>query len=219
MPTVTCEGCGRSFPKDGTRTRFCDHSCYVGWSRKQAAESLVARFWAKVNRAGTAPPARPELGSCWFWTASAIRGYGQFNIGRVGTKQRTVYAHRYAWELTNGPIGSGLSVLHRCDEPLCVRPAHLFLGTQQDNLDDARQKGRLIDGAHRIRVSDEAITDICANYVPRKNGRQLAAKHGICLTTLLRFVNGTARVNHHAAQPTKLNRINRGNVLPDGVSL
>lgn len=93
------------------------------------------RFWSKVNR--------ESASGCWLWTAATIRGYGQIIGWRQG-KKRPLYAHRVAWELANGPIPAHLSVLHKCDVPLCVNPDHLFLGTQADNLIDAREKGRLI---------------------------------------------------------------------------
>ena len=90
------------------------------------------RFWAKVRRAG------PD--DCWLWTAYADR-YGCFRFnGRVAK------AHRVAWELTNGPVPSGLCVLHRCDNPACVNPGHLFLGTDADNVRDRNQKGRQARG-------------------------------------------------------------------------
>jgi len=96
-------------------------------------DSDLARFWAKVKR--------PESG-CWEWTASTDeRGYGRFGI-RVPVYK----AHRVSWTIHHGQIPDGLEACHTCDNPSCVRPDHLFLGTQADNLEDCARKGR--NGAH-----------------------------------------------------------------------
>ena len=88
----------------------------------------LSTFWNRVEKTE----------GCWLWRGSrTTAGYG--NV-RVGPKNK--YAHRLAWELTNGAIPNGLHVCHRCDNPPCVRPDHLFLGTGKDNARDSMQKGR-----------------------------------------------------------------------------
>lgn len=91
----------------------------------QHRKSLSERFWEKVNTSM----------KCWFWQGHISRlGYGKF-MGR--------HAHRVAWELTNGFIPASLDVCHSCDNPACVNPQHLFLGTASDNIKDCVNKGRL----------------------------------------------------------------------------
>ena len=79
---------------------------------------------------------------CWEWTASKTRGgYGQISIG--GHSARPVRAHRAVYETLIGPIPPDALLCHQCDNPGCVRPDHMFIGTQYDNMRDARDKGRL----------------------------------------------------------------------------
>jgi HNH endonuclease len=98
-------------------------------------EKRIARFWSRVDRRG------PD--ECWGWTAGTQgNGYGRLRIDR-----RRVLAHRMAWELTFGPIPAGTGyhgtcVCHRCDDPSCCNPAHMFLGTHADNMTDRDRKGR-----------------------------------------------------------------------------
>jgi hypothetical protein len=94
------------------------------------------RFWEKVNKDG---PMCERLGTkCWVWTgATNPDGYGN-----TKTDGHQVNTHRVSWELSNGKIPNGLCVLHKCDNPPCVRPDHLFLGTKQDNVTDMINKGR-----------------------------------------------------------------------------
>ena len=100
------------------------------------SRSGVARFWSKVNRAAETGPS----GDCWEWTGyHNAQGYGSFGIG-----SKVFRAHRVAFILENGPIPDGLHVLHTCDNPECVNPDHLWLGTNADNAKDRDNKGRQV---------------------------------------------------------------------------
>ena len=98
-------------------------------------EKTTQRFLAKVS-------ASNDQG-CKLWTGARIKryGYGQFGV-KVDGKWGMRRAHRVAWEIAHGPIPDGLCVLHDCDVTNCVNPAHLFLGTQTQNMADMRAKGR-----------------------------------------------------------------------------
>lgn len=86
------------------------------------------RFWSKVNKTD----------GCWEWTASLdTSGYGLFRYKGILNK-----AHRFCYENFVGPIPKGKLMCHKCDNPKCVRPDHLFIGTHQDNVDDRESKGR-----------------------------------------------------------------------------
>lgn len=89
----------------------------------------VVRFWRKVRKTET----------CWLWTGAQRSEYGQFHP----RKGKSIKAHRYAYELTYGAVPAGKLVCHTCDNPLCVNPAHLWLGTDKDNMQDAARKGRI----------------------------------------------------------------------------
>ncbi|MFN3980160.1 MAG: HNH endonuclease signature motif containing protein [Caldilinea sp.] len=99
------------------------------WSRKR--RPLIERFWEKVDVRGP--------NECWPWLAATKQGGYGLSSDERGLKQ---LAHRIAYRLTKGSIPEGLVVCHHCDNPGCVNSAHLFLGTQGDNLQDMRRKGR-----------------------------------------------------------------------------
>ena len=111
--------------------RTCDHARYKR-SYKPAPKrpwNAEDRLWSRVDRSG----------ECWVWTG----GTNGVGYGRVSDADgRTVLTHRLVYQLEVGPIPEGLWVLHHCDNPPCVNPAHLFLGTVGDNNRDARAKGR-----------------------------------------------------------------------------
>lgn len=102
--------------------------------RQYTRISPEKRFWTKVS-------IPVDKSQCWEWIgAKDPNGYGRFNLG--GKKGPTILAHRFAYELANAGMSEGLHVCHRCDNPGCVNPSHLFLGTHQDNMKDMLEKGR-----------------------------------------------------------------------------
>lgn len=99
-----------------------------------------ARFWSKVAKS-----ADPD--GCWIWTAGKYKdGYGSFNLaGRRGVVGQETYAHRISWLIHRGPIPNDMCVCHNCptgDNPSCVNPVHLWLGTHHQNMLDREAKGR-----------------------------------------------------------------------------
>lgn len=91
-----------------------------------------------------------DAGGCWIWRGSKNKyGYGFFSIGsRADGTRKRVLAHRYAYEQAYGDIGK-LHVCHRCDNPGCCNPAHLWAGTHQENIADRDAKGRTFRGTRR----------------------------------------------------------------------
>lgn len=107
--------------------------------------TVLSRFWSKVQKGN----------ECWTWTASTDRwGYGYF-----GYANRVGKAHRASWEIHYGPIPQGMLVCHHCDNPSCVRPDHLFLGTDADNMADRYAKGRYVTGERHpnARLTDAQV--------------------------------------------------------------
>lgn len=151
------------------------------------AEKFIDRFLDKVSITGD--------GSCWFWMASTTFGYGKFKTTRL------MQAHRASYEFFRGRIPNGLLVLHRCDNPGCVNPAHLFLGTHADNVADKMAKGRQAKGEvlakHRrllrgernnnAKLTNEQVLSIRSS---RASLRDLAAQYDVAESAISRIRNG-----------------------------
>jgi hypothetical protein len=127
-------------------------------------------FWSQVEKDGPELVSYPELSPCWIWGGNRNRsGHGTMTIN-----YKIIGVHRYSYELHNGPIPDGLFVLHKCDNPPCVNPDHLFVGTQADNVEDSKRKGRRAKGSRmwKATLTDDQVRLIRSRYVrwSKENG-------------------------------------------------
>ena len=142
--------------------------------------SLVVRFLEKVD---------VTPGQCWEWQSTRHgKGYGHFRIG-----DRVEKAHRVSYELFVGPVASPLQVLHGCDNPACVNPDHLWLGTNEDNLADRQAKGRQARGSrnakaklteHQVRQIRELSARVRGDY------GEIARRFGVSESTVKHIAYG-----------------------------
>jgi hypothetical protein len=148
LEPIPCAYCGVMFTPNKTTSIYCGKPC----SNRARALSPQERFWRHVART-------PE---CWLWTGGKSGdGYGAFTV-EAG---KQVGAHRYAYMLHYGDPGDQ-HVLHECDNPICVRPQHLFIGVHQDNVDDMVQKERHPHGeAHGMhKLTEDQVREIRSRY-------------------------------------------------------
>lgn len=183
MTQHICENCGAAFAPSKPTQRCCSRSCNgamrMAENRKPTAP-WQERFWKFV-------PADRTPEGCWEWTGKRINGYGYLSV-----KPRRLKAHRLSYELHHGPIPDGAVVRHRCDNPPCVNPAHLELGTIADNNRDMMERGR-----HRTapvtRIPDDVVLAIRERVHAGESIRSMAREYGIGLATADRIVRGTTR--------------------------
>lgn len=178
-----CVTCGAAYgrPKEITNRQwanssFCSQACYFG----RAPIAPEERFWRHVRKGD----------GCWEWqSARGGNGYGSFGL----TRERMTPAHRFSWELHYGPIPDGLFVCHHCDNRLCVRPDHLFLGTHGDNMADMVRKGRhrnkpMVGVANpKAKLTEDDVRAIRTRRAAGETCRVLAAEFGVS-TPLISYI-------------------------------
>lgn len=160
---------------------------------------IAKPFWDRVDKTtGNGP-----WGNCWIWTGGKVGGYGSVRFRGIMQK-----SHRVAWIITNGEIGNNDHVLHRCDNPPCCNPDHLFLGTNHDNVLDRHKKGRSKNvftsanhpatqraGEHHwcAKLSNNDVKAICELHASGVNQTQIAKQYSVHSATISRIVRGEWR--------------------------
>jgi HNH endonuclease len=159
-------------------------------SRAAQLPPVLERFWSKVK------VGNPN--ECWEWQAGYFRKiingkeyfYGSFTLNG-----KTLHAHRFIFELLNGPLPSDIEVCHTCDNPPCCNPSHLFSGTHTDNMQDMADKGRTgtKQGLENwnTKLTIEQVNEIRNRYIPRKVSQRLLAKeYGISQAAIFYILKG-----------------------------
>ncbi len=194
MANQVCSFCGAVFPRynisaaRAARPQFCSKECRSLDYRTRSIKDLKTRFNDRVAVSG------PD--DCWEWTGRRDpNGYGRLDARLIfGQRARPYLAHRISYMLTNGPISEQLSVCHKCDNPPCCNPNHLFLGTQTENNADMDSKGRRTlpkvrrgSDINTSRLSEHQVLEILASKLSNK---ELAGKYGVSGTAIGKIRKG-----------------------------
>lgn len=128
-----CVQCGEIFkiwPSDlkTSKGKYCSNRCQLDWQGHP--DRVLEKFWKHVKI--------DSMTGCWQWTG----GKNEFGYGIFCTDKRRIRTHRYCWELFKEPIPKGMCICHHCDNPSCINPDHMFIGTQAENMADMRKKHR-----------------------------------------------------------------------------
>lgn len=164
-----CTICGvRPAEKSGTvykGKQYYSRKCYYCKQSNPGRRTIEERFWEYTDTSK----------ECWEWQKGLDKqGYGLIGVSNGKNKG----AHRFSWELHFGPIPEGLFVCHKCDNPICVNPDHLFLGTHQDNMADMHKKSRHVFGSNspRSKLTEKQAVEI---FVSDQPTRSLSEKYGV----------------------------------------
>ncbi len=192
-----CDFCGRHY--EGFGKQFCSRQCHVKFETPYRIQAFSDHFWSRIR----------QRGECWEWMgARGAGGYG--TIGFKFHRMRIMATHRLAYALVHGGIPVGMFVCHHCDNPPCVRPSHLFLGTKADNTRDMWQKNRRQSDGHFLtewalghpelilrgercpwsKLTRRQVDEIRQCYQHgRFSQRRLAKKYGVSHATINHIVN------------------------------
>lgn len=155
--------------KDG-KCHYCKDCRRAIKGQKPYLKTVEEYFWRGFSCG--------EPNDCWLWTEYRTTA----NYGRFTTKGETYHAHILSYEIFNGPNPEGLFVCHSCDNPPCVNPRHLFLGTHVINMNDCTKKGR-----RKHRFTDEEVREIRSLY-PTLTLNQLGTRYKVSDVTIFHII-------------------------------
>lgn len=176
--TFVCSRCGKQFESPHRNRKFCSRSCYVADRRAPKSPEV---FWMRIDKSGG-----PD--ACWPWE----KGTHSFGYGLVQFNNYNTTAQRIAWILTYGPIPAKMYVCHRCDNPVCCNPAHLFLGTHTANIADMVAKGRHSRGETKgtSKLTEDQVREIRRRYaLGTATLHTLAEAYGVYESCISQIVN------------------------------
>ena len=178
---VICRKCGKEMslvPSTAAVKKYCSHECFYTRNITGSEEDW---FWSQVNKTET----------CWNWKGKVFpEGYGAFTP-RIDHDRKCLIAsaHRYSFYKANGEIPKGMVICHKCDNRLCVRPDHLFLGTHQENALDMLRKGR----SKNTHFTETDIIEIRRKYASGQHGYvSLGREYKVNQATIHAIVNRRA---------------------------
>jgi hypothetical protein len=188
MKVCSVISCSNPYLAKGMCRKHYYRNQRTGTTADRLERPPVERFWAFVNKEGVLHPA---LGRCWTWTGGKFRG----GYGALHVRGETVKAHRFSYRLHFGPFPESQLVCHRCDNPECTNPRHLFLSTESGNMMDRDQKGRGVRGErqHKAKLTEDVVRQIRARHVRRHSvhgSLAMSREFGVCHLTVLRVLRG-----------------------------
>lgn len=164
--------------------KYCSRSCHTSQRNKDAALSTQELFFKNISK-------EYHVDGCWVYKNTNQAGYGRITIN-----QKDVLAHRYSYEINYGFISHDLCVCHKCDNPSCVNPDHLFLGTLKDNYDDMVSKGRRApyqkgSGHWKSKLNEQQVLEIKEKLKNGEGVTQIGRDYNVAHTLISRIKNGT----------------------------